>query len=84
MKKIVLGIALASFAISCKKIQAGSNKGVIKMEQGGERYSDIEIGYNPDAFKANAETSAPGDVKDSAATAEIKEVNMKADTVKAK
>ncbi|WP_234110873.1 MULTISPECIES: hypothetical protein [Chryseobacterium] len=83
MKKIVLGIALTGLVISCKKIQAGSNKGVIKMEQGAERYSDIEIGSNPDAFKA-AETEASGAVKDSAATVEIKETNIKADTVKAK
>lgn len=83
MKKIVLGIALTGLVISCKKIQAGSNKGVIKMEQGAERYSDIEIGSNPDAFKA-AETEVSGAVKDSAATVEIKETNIKADTVKAK
>ena len=45
MKKIVLVVALASFVVSCKKIQAGSNKGVIKLEDGVERYSDIEIGF---------------------------------------
>lgn len=54
MKKIILGIALASFVISCKKIQAGSNKGVIKLEDGVERYSDIEIGSNPNAFEDGA------------------------------
>ena len=46
MKKIVLVVVLASFVVSCKKIQAGSNKGVIKLEEGVERYSDIEIGSN--------------------------------------
>ncbi|UOE42289.1 OmpA family protein [Chryseobacterium suipulveris] len=56
MKKIVLGIALASFVISCKKIQAGSNKGVLRMDEGTERYSDIEIGSNANAH----ETSATG------------------------
>ena len=40
MKKIILGVALMSFAVSCKKIQAGSNKGVLKMEEGVERYND--------------------------------------------
>ena len=40
MKKIILGIALMSFAVSCKKIQPGSNKGVLKMEAGVERYND--------------------------------------------
>ena len=40
MKKIILGVAIAGLAISCQKIQAGGNKGVLKMEKGVERYSD--------------------------------------------
>ena len=40
MKKIILGVAIAGFAVSCQKIQAGGNKGVLKMEKGVERYSD--------------------------------------------
>lgn len=43
MKKVVLVIAIAGIAVSCKKIQAGSNKGVLKMEEGVERYSDDEM-----------------------------------------
>ena len=43
MKKIILGLAFASFVVSCKKIQAGSNKGVIKMEESAERYSDDQL-----------------------------------------
>ncbi len=58
MKKIVLGIALASFVISCKKIQAGSNKGVIKMEEGAERYSDIAIGSSDGAHSSAAEAGS--------------------------
>lgn len=54
MRKIILGIALASFVISCKKIQAGSNKGVIKLQEGAERYSDIEIGANESSVAATA------------------------------
>ncbi len=43
MKKIILGIALMSLVIGCKKIQAGSNKAVIKMTDDVERYSDGEM-----------------------------------------
>jgi hypothetical protein len=47
MKKIILALAFASFVVSCKKIQAGSNKGVIKMEEGAERYSDDQLHGEP-------------------------------------
>jgi hypothetical protein len=40
MKKIILVVAIAGLAASCQKIQAGGNKGVLKMEEGVERYSD--------------------------------------------
>ncbi len=40
MKKIILVVAIAGLAASCQKIQAGGNKGVLKMEKGVERYSD--------------------------------------------
>ncbi|QOW09685.1 hypothetical protein Q73A0000_04545 [Kaistella flava (ex Peng et al. 2021)] len=40
MKKIILAVAIAGLAMSCQKIQAGSNKGVLKRESGVERYSD--------------------------------------------
>ena len=40
MKKVILAVAIAGLAISCQKIQAGGNKGVLKMEHGVERYSD--------------------------------------------
>ncbi|MFY1046452.1 hypothetical protein [Chryseobacterium sp. GP-SGM7] len=44
MKKLVLCLALATIAVSCKKIQAGGNKNVIKLEEGAERYSDDHQG----------------------------------------
>lgn len=50
MKKLILGVALASFVISCKKIQAGGNKGVLKAEEGVGRYSDDEM--KDDTFEA--------------------------------
>lgn len=40
MKKVILAVAIAGLAISCQKVQAGGNKGVLKMENGIERYSD--------------------------------------------
>lgn len=42
MKKLVICLALATVAVSCKKIQAGGNKAVIKLEEGVDRYSDDE------------------------------------------
>lgn len=43
MKKIIVVLALASVAIGCQKIAAGGNKGVLKMEEGAEHYSDDVI-----------------------------------------
>lgn len=40
MKKLIICLAIATVAISCKKIQAGGNKNIIKLEEGTERYSD--------------------------------------------
>ncbi|WP_336731371.1 hypothetical protein [Chryseobacterium sp. VD8] len=40
MKKLVICLALATVAVSCKKIQAGGNKNTLKLEEGAERYSD--------------------------------------------
>lgn len=44
MKKLVICLALATVAVSCKKIQAGGNKNIIKLEEGTERYSDDHQG----------------------------------------
>ena len=85
MKKIILGIAVASFVVSCQKIQAGSNKGVIKMEEGAERYSDIEIGSTkvmPEDAKTESVVSAVA--ADSTRTANIEGVTLKKDSVNAK
>ncbi len=40
MRKIVICLALASMAASCKKIPQGGNKNALKMEEGTARYSD--------------------------------------------
>lgn len=42
MRKLIICAAIASMAVSCKKVQAGGNKKVIKLEEGVERYSDDE------------------------------------------
>ncbi len=75
MKKLVLCLALATVAVSCKKIQAGGNKSIIKLEEGVERYSDAEqtsgqeedlAVEHKDAGHGNHETAAPK--RDSAST----------------
>ncbi|MEG0761783.1 hypothetical protein SAMN05421796_110102 [Chryseobacterium piscicola] len=44
MKKLMIGLALATVVVSCKKIQAGGNKNTLKLEEGVERYSDDHQG----------------------------------------
>jgi len=80
MKKIILVFACASFVVSCKKIQAGSNKGVLKMEEGAERYSDDVKGTYVEAPPANVADSAVA--QDSVRTADVKEVQITADSTK--
>ena len=80
MKKIILVFACASFVVSCKKIQAGGNKGVLKLEEGAERYSDDVKGTYVEAPAANvAETAV---AQDSVRTADVKEVQITADSTK--
>ena len=43
MKKLIFGVAFASLVISCKKIQAGGNLGILKVEDGSDRYSEDEM-----------------------------------------
>lgn len=40
MRKLIICLAIATVAVSCKKIQAGGNKNTLKLEEGVERYSD--------------------------------------------
>lgn len=44
MKKLIVCLAIATLAVSCKKIQAGGNKNILKLEEGAERYSDDHQG----------------------------------------
>lgn len=43
MKKLVFAVAVCAFLVSCKKIAAGGNKGVLAMEDGVERYDSEEV-----------------------------------------
>ncbi|MDV7696130.1 OmpA family protein [Chryseobacterium soli] len=44
MRKLIICLAVAAVAVSCKKIQAGGNKNTLKLEEGMERYSDDHQG----------------------------------------
>ena len=44
MKKVLIGCAAMAFILSaCKEVPQGGNKGVIKVEEGVERYDDHEV-----------------------------------------
>ncbi len=80
MKKLVLGVAMMSLFVSCKKIQAGANHGVLKMEEGAERYSDDQM---KDAVHAAKDTAATTVATDSAGAAKLP-ANTLDQTVKTK
>jgi hypothetical protein len=68
MRKLIICLAVATVAVSCKKIQAGGNKGTLKLEEGVDRYSDDHQGHG----EAAVHTAAPAEAhaapkKDSAA-----------------
>ncbi|MCC3218042.1 hypothetical protein LIV57_22495 [Chryseobacterium sp. X308] len=44
MKKLVICLAIATVAVSCKKVPQGGNKATLKLEEGVERYSDAPQG----------------------------------------
>lgn len=58
MKKVILCLAIATLAVSCKKIQAGGNKNTLKLEEGVERYSDDHQGGH-DGHSAEPAHAAP-------------------------
>jgi len=60
MKKLVICLALATVAVSCKKIQAGGNKNTLKLEEGAERYSDDPQGegHGHEAAATHTEATA--------------------------
>lgn len=79
MKKIILGVAIAGSVISCQKVREGSNKGVLKMEEGTERYSDDVI--HGDGMPAATHETAVAE-NDSVKLAGAKETAVKTDSAK--
>ncbi|GEM_PF-6972503 len=77
MKKIILGVAVAGLVVSCQKIQAGSNKGVLQLEDGVERYNQDEM-TNTSSTTVDAGTqqvSLP--MLDTLRTGDVQEVQIK-------
>jgi hypothetical protein len=50
MKKLVICLAIATVAVSCKKVPQGGNKGALKLEEGVERYSDDPSGWRSSCY----------------------------------
>lgn len=82
MKKIILAVAIASLAISCQKIQAGGNKGVLKMEEGSGRYSDDEMSDEATAKVAEIQNKNAKSSMDSSKVSGIATTPIKKDSSK--
>lgn len=54
MRKVILGFAAAALVLSCKKVPKGGNSGVLKMEEGVERYDSHEVRGSEHAGTATA------------------------------
>ncbi|WP_124641722.1 MULTISPECIES: hypothetical protein [Amniculibacterium] len=61
MKKLVFGIAVLGLAVSCKKIPAGGNHGVLQKDASIEHYSDIEQEVKSETPAAKPEVKAGND-----------------------
>ncbi|PKF75878.1 hypothetical protein [Chryseobacterium sp. PMSZPI] len=81
MKKLVICLAIATVAVSCKKVPEGGNKAVIKLEEGVERYSDDPQG-GAEAHGQSHEAAA--DHKEEAAVKSEAEAPKKDSTTAAK
>ncbi len=83
MRKAVLVFAFAALAMGCEKVPKGGNKGVLKMEEGVERYDSHETrtaethtatdtaAAHPDVLKTDSAATQPATaapVSDSTAT----------------
>ncbi|WP_276878496.1 hypothetical protein [Chryseobacterium joostei] len=56
MRKLIICLAIATVAVSCKKVPAGGNKNTLKLEEGVERYSDdVQGGGEAHGHEAAAE-----------------------------
>ncbi|MFZ4928767.1 hypothetical protein [Chryseobacterium sp. Mn2064] len=68
MKKLIICLAIATVAVSCKKVPAGGNKNTLKLEEGVERYSDDAQGGEAHGHEAPA--AAEGHKEEAAAKPE--------------
>ena len=77
MKKLVICLAIATVAVSCKKVSAGGNKNTLKLEEGVERYSDDPQGeahgHEAGAAEHKEEAAPKTDSTAAAKPAEAKE-----------
>lgn len=58
MKKIILTVAVAGLALSCQKVTKGGNHGVLKLEDGVERYDTHERRHEGDHKMAHGHGAA--------------------------
>lgn len=90
MRKLIICLAIATVAVSCKKVSAGGNKNTLKLEEGVERYSDdVQGGGEAHGHAATAEhkeetakPEAAAPKTDSTATAKPAETTEKAPEAK--
>ena len=80
MKKIILGVAFASAVVSCQKIQAGGNLGVLRMEEGATRYSDDVMSDAATAKVSEIQKKKAMPMMDSGKVATPPEVMVKKDS----
>ncbi|RLJ32762.1 hypothetical protein CLU97_2227 [Chryseobacterium sp. 7] len=67
MKKLIICLAIATVAVSCKKISAGGNKNTLKLEEGAERYSDdVQKGGEAQGHGHEAAATAEGHKEEAA------------------
>lgn len=84
MKKVILGVAIAGLAMSCQKIQAGGNKGILKAEVNAGRYSDDVMTDKAMPVKATSPKTVTGMASMDSTKASGMQVNaVKMDSAKA-
>ncbi|RXM39029.1 hypothetical protein BOQ62_13120 [Chryseobacterium sp. CH21] len=66
MKKLIICLAIATVAVSCKKVPAGGNKNTLKLEEGVERYSDDAQGGEAHGHGHEAAATAEGHKEEAA------------------
>ncbi|WP_434575820.1 OmpA family protein [Riemerella anatipestifer] len=62
MKKYIFAVAVVSLMVSCKKIQPGGNKNIIKLEEGVERYTDDAQGNGHSAHAGGHQSGVKEEV----------------------